>query len=112
VSTSQFHLIEPFLTSTLRSFASSIFDIVYGIPVDNLDHPQIKDGERVMRELTIAAVPGSYLVDSFPILKYVPEWVPGAQFKSMAKTFVELQSNVINLPFSEMLQNLVRLLEP
>ena len=65
-----------------------------------------------MRELTIAAVPGSYLVDSFPILKYVPEWVPGAQFKSMAKTFVELQSNVINLPFSEMLQNLVRLLEP
>jgi hypothetical protein len=36
--------------------------------------------------MVTAARPGKYLVDLIPALKYVPEWVPGAQdFKSTAR---------------------------
>jgi len=28
-----------------------------------------------------AASPGAFLVDFIPILKHVPEWVPGASFQ-------------------------------
>jgi len=85
---------------------------MYGLRVDDMNHPQVQDGERIVRELTFAAIPGSYLADSFPILKYVPDWMPGDNFKRRAKFFVEMQSSVINLPFSDMLHNLVSFLRP
>lgn len=30
------------------------------------------------------AVPGRFLVEAFPILRYLPAWFPGAQFKRYA----------------------------
>jgi len=74
-----------------------------------LDHPIVADSERVTREVTNAAQPGSYLVDVLPILKYVPSWMPGAQFKRWANELVELQQRVIQIPFNEMLLQMVRL---
>jgi len=92
-----------------RSFASGIFDIIYGLNVDGLDHPLAEDSERITREIAFAAQPGSYLVDVFPFLKFVPSWMPGAGFKRLAKELVELQQRVIRIPFQEMLLQLVGL---
>ena len=39
------------------------------------------DAVAVIAELLI---PGAFLVDFIPILKYVPEWFPGAKFQSKA----------------------------
>ena len=38
-----------------------------------------------------ATIPGGYLVDVIPMLRHVPEWIPGAKFQRFARecgTFV------------------------
>lgn len=36
------------------------------------------------------AIPGKFLVDVLPWLKYVPEWVPGASFQRLAREWKEV----------------------
>jgi cytochrome P450 len=47
-----------------------------------------------------AARPGAYLVDLLPILKYIPEWVPGASFQKVAREGRELSKELQNKPFA------------
>ncbi len=47
-----------------------------------------------------AARPGQYLVDFIPILKYVPEWFPGAGFKRTAREGWELAQDLQNKPYA------------
>lgn len=44
----------------------------------------------------IATVPGTFLVDAFPSLKHVPDWMPGAGFKRIAKEWRKLQHQVVH----------------
>ncbi|KAM6492079.1 Cytochrome P450 [Amanita muscaria] len=39
------------------------------------DDPYIELAEQCTRYINEAAIPGAYLVDAFPILQYVPEWM-------------------------------------
>jgi len=40
------------------------------------------------------------MVDLFPSLKYVPEWMPGAGFKTKAKEWRKLSQAMINVPYN------------
>ena len=53
---------------------------------------------------------GTYLVDIFPILRYVPSWVPGATFQKEAKIYRQLQEESRQLPYEETIRNIVRLI--
>jgi hypothetical protein len=53
---------------------------------------------------------GTYLVDIFPILRYVPGWVPGAAFQKKAKIYRQLQEEFLQLPYEETIRNIVRLI--
>ena len=52
---------------------------------------------------------GTYLVDIFPILRYVPSWVPGATFQKEAKIYRQTQDEFRQLPYEETIRNIVRL---
>jgi cytochrome P450 len=41
----------------------------------------------VMEEFSEATTPGAWMVDFIPWLRYLPEWMPGAGFKRIAKLF-------------------------
>nr|BAL05181.1 cytochrome P450 [Phanerodontia chrysosporium] len=43
-----------------------------------------------------------YLVDLIPILKYVPEWFPGAGFKRQARIWKKEVTNIADAPFAAM----------
>ncbi|KAJ7281442.1 cytochrome P450 [Mycena rebaudengoi] len=62
--------------------------------------------EKAMHGLSVAVVPGRFLVDFFPFLKYVPAWVPGATFKRLANEWKECNLNMINKPFEEVKRNM------
>lgn len=47
-----------------------------------------------------AARPGAYLVDLLPVLKYVPEWFPGASFQTVGRKGRELSEELQNKPFA------------
>jgi len=47
--------------------------------------PYIEIAEKAVHQLALTVVPGKYLVDTLPWLKYIPEWVPGAVFQTVSR---------------------------
>lgn len=84
----------------LRHMAGkTIMDIAYGLEVQDENDPYTKLAEEANRTVLEACVPGAFLVDSIPILKYVPEWVPGASFKKKAREWKELATTMVEKPY-------------
>ena len=77
----------------------TIMLIAYGLPVGPIDDPYLKTAERALQQLSLAAVPGKYPVDSLPSLKYLPEWMPGAGFQKMAREGRVLAREMIGEPY-------------
>ncbi|KAJ7483548.1 cytochrome P450 [Mycena latifolia] len=77
-----------------------IMDVTYGIDVNS--SPQYLDlAEEAMYGLSIASLPGRFLVDTFPVLKYVPSWVPGADFQRKAKQWRTATRKLLESPFAQ-----------
>lgn len=49
--------------------------------INRRNDPLIKLSEDALTAITAGCAPGRFLVDVFPVLKCVPEWMPGAGFK-------------------------------
>ncbi|KIP04523.1 hypothetical protein PHLGIDRAFT_120630 [Phlebiopsis gigantea 11061_1 CR5-6] len=68
---------------------STTLDIVYAIDPMPEHDPILEAAEEGVECLSEIVNAGSYLVDSVPILKYLPEWFPGAGFKRQAAHWKE-----------------------
>ncbi|KAF7977292.1 hypothetical protein HWV62_4259 [Athelia sp. TMB] len=64
---------------------ATIIDITYGFKALPKDDPHIQTAEAAFSGVSQALLPGAFLVDQLPILKYVPAWVPGAGFQRKAQ---------------------------
>ncbi|KAJ7247322.1 cytochrome P450 [Mycena rebaudengoi] len=85
----------------LRHMAGAlILSAGYGLEVLPENDPHINRAVNAIRTLSDATAPGKYLVDSLPILKYVPDWFPGAEFKRNAKVWRKLARDSMELPFA------------
>jgi len=78
---------------------SLILNVAYGIDVRSAEDPYLKLVEESLEVLDKAAAPGAFLVDTLPILKYVPEWFPGAGFKIKAKEWRKVTMAALVTPF-------------
>ncbi|KAF7345607.1 Cytochrome P450 [Mycena venus] len=83
-----------------------IMNVTYGIEVKSTDDPYIKIAEEAMHGLAIAYVPGTFLVDLIPALKYVPSWFPGADFKRKARQWRDVTHELVEVPFAETKRNM------
>lgn len=72
---------------------------VYGHTVVDNNDRYVRLVSEASRSTSEAAVPGAFLVDLFPSLKHVPEWMPGAGFKKKAKEWRKLSEAMINVPY-------------
>ncbi|KAJ5171869.1 hypothetical protein N7492_004462 [Penicillium capsulatum] len=81
--------------------ATIILDISYGYRVDPFkpDH-FVRSIGTALDEFAIAAQPGTWLVDIFPILKHVPSWCPGAGFKRSAAVWRERAVDLTSRPYA------------
>ncbi|KAG5649458.1 hypothetical protein H0H81_003692, partial [Sphagnurus paluster] len=84
----------------------AIISITYGLQVQDKDDPYIIAAERGNEPLLAAIVPGAFLVDSLPILKYVPYWMPFAGFKRKVKQWHQLATAMIDMPFEAALHDI------
>jgi hypothetical protein len=48
--------------------------------------------------------------NTFPILKHIPRWFPGAGFKRQAEEWLKLSRGMLELPFAETKRQMVRYL--
>ncbi|KAJ7607917.1 cytochrome P450 [Roridomyces roridus] len=78
-----------------------IMGVTYGIDVLPTDDPYVKLAQQAVEGLVHASIPGRFLVDSVPALKYVPEWFPGAGFRQKAKEWNALTCEMRDRPFVE-----------
>ncbi|KAF9024346.1 cytochrome P450 [Hymenopellis radicata] len=77
---------EDFMEHLRHNSASIIMNVTYGMEIsDSKDDDYIRVAEIALDGMAKAAHPGAFLVDIFPILKYVPRWFPFATFKRKAE---------------------------
>ncbi|KAJ3764225.1 cytochrome P450 [Lentinula raphanica] len=80
--------------------ASTILGIAYGIDVQEENDPYVDAAERALESLGLGIAPGAFLVESIPVLKYIPEWFPGASFKRKAKEWARYSTIMRELPYT------------
>ncbi|KAF7296845.1 Cytochrome P450 [Mycena indigotica] len=73
----------------------------YGIDLLETNDPYIRIAELAVGTLSAAGVPGKYLVDAIPLLKYIPAWVPGAGFQQDARIWRDYAKDLVEVPFAE-----------
>uniref|UniRef100_A0A8H7XS06 O-methylsterigmatocystin oxidoreductase n=1 Tax=Psilocybe cubensis TaxID=181762 RepID=A0A8H7XS06_PSICU len=84
----------------------AIISIAYGLDVLPENDPYIHLAEKANEGPVEAVVPGAFLVDMLPFLKYVPAWVPGAGFQKKAAKWKALGQAMINVPFEKTKENM------
>ena len=81
----------------------------YGIAVRESDDPYISVADVALDGALEAALPGAFLVDTFPILKYVPSWFPGAGFQKKAARWRQAVNAMAEKPFRHVQEQLVQI---
>ncbi|KAG5351472.1 hypothetical protein C0989_006351 [Termitomyces sp. Mn162] len=96
------------LFDNLRHMAGeTIMALTYGLKIKPKNDPWVAMAAQSVLPLFKAAVPGAFLVDSIPILKHVPDWMPFAGFKRKAKHWRKQALNMINMPYEAAKRNIV-----
>jgi hypothetical protein len=84
--------------------------LTYGLDIKETDDPYVKRAETGVGSIITITASGMYLVDLLPILRHVPSWVPGAAFQKQANVFRKIQEDFRDVPYTETIRNMVRLL--
>jgi hypothetical protein len=82
-------------------------DVAYGIRVSDTNDPYISTIQESLEGFAEAGTPGRFLVDQLPNLKYVPSWMPGANFKRLAVRWKTATDEAVNTPYQSVKQSVV-----
>ncbi|KZT28753.1 cytochrome P450 [Neolentinus lepideus HHB14362 ss-1] len=83
-----------------RTAGGIILQITYGYEPKDHGDPLIELISRAMEHLATMTVPGAFLVDVIPTLKYIPAWFPGAQFKRIASEAAQCLHDSVETPLN------------
>ncbi|KAI0041341.1 cytochrome P450 [Auriscalpium vulgare] len=66
----------------------------------NKPDPLLKLIDTAAEEFYVATRPGAWAVDTFPFLRHIPDWFPGAGFKHVAKEFLKTNLEQVEIPLA------------
>ncbi|KAI0296290.1 cytochrome P450 [Multifurca ochricompacta] len=79
---------ESFLKDIRISVAAIFLKMSYGYSIErNKPDPLLTVLDTAAHEFYVATTPGAWLVDTFPSLRHIPAWMPGASFKKVAEKY-------------------------
>ncbi|KAL4062105.1 cytochrome P450 [Scleroderma yunnanense] len=81
-----------------RVTGSIVLRISHGYQVQDDHDSFIELGENALLVFSKSTTQGAFLVDNLPFLQYIPEWFPGAGFKTMARKWKAEVLEMVNLP--------------
>ncbi len=81
--------------------------LLYNIQVADEDDEYIVKVEHAVQGASEGTLPGKYLVEVLPFLRYVPDWVPGAGFQKRFASWRAAASDLKNAPVAHVKQALV-----
>ncbi|KAK2467136.1 hypothetical protein APHAL10511_000685 [Amanita phalloides] len=77
-----------------------ILQLTYGIDVrDEGNDPFVDLIEKANGNFNAATVPGAFIVDFFPFLKCLPEWLPGMGFLKTARLWRQDTISMVEVPY-------------
>ncbi|TBU42978.1 cytochrome P450 [Dichomitus squalens] len=89
-----------FLHHGRHLFGAITIRVGYGIDVDeHKDTDYLGIAETAMATFSLAFLPGKYLVEPFPILRFLPSFMPGAGFKREAAEWYPIVRKMRDLPW-------------
>jgi len=71
---------------------------MYGYDVESINDPCITTADKSIILGAGLFVPGATLINTFPILAFVPAWFPGASSQRVAAEVKRLTAEVIRVP--------------
>ncbi|KDR66580.1 hypothetical protein GALMADRAFT_1146457 [Galerina marginata CBS 339.88] len=90
-----------FLRITQHAIGGMALSLAYGLPIQSSNDPHVSLAQQAVASVGEAAIPGAFLVDILPVLRHVPEWVPGAGFQKKARKWKKLQEDFLEVPYDE-----------
>ncbi|KAJ4485324.1 cytochrome P450 [Lentinula aciculospora] len=86
--------------NSLQAWAANlILDVTYGLSGEAAAiYSHL--GVAATKSIAIAGTPGAFYVDQIPILKYIPEWFPGASFKRKAREWSDIRTRMTENTFN------------
>ncbi|KAE9394855.1 cytochrome P450, partial [Gymnopus androsaceus JB14] len=99
---------EQYATLVRKMAGSSILSVAYGFDVNVVqDSVHTFNAEKALDGVVAASIPGSFLVDYLPWLKYIPSWVPGASFQRKARIWKADMEKLLHGPFAATKSSLI-----
>ncbi|KIK58635.1 hypothetical protein GYMLUDRAFT_1005937 [Collybiopsis luxurians FD-317 M1] len=65
-------------------FGGTLLSSAYGLSIEDPGDYYLMLVKEAMRAIGEVMIPGTYIVDIFPVLRYLPAWLPGVSFKKKA----------------------------
>ena len=91
-----------------RTAISIALKLTHGYDVQEGDDPVVHTADLSTENFSKGTVPGAFLVDIFPLLRYVPSWVPGAGFHKTAQAWGQVLQDMVEKPFDLAKKRMVR----
>lgn len=96
-------LDDPSSTSVIdnirRSIGSISLKLSHGYTVNTKEPDTLVElVENAAKEFYTATLPGEWLIDNIPLMRYLPEWWPGQHFKKVGAKFREHNFEQVNRP--------------
>lgn len=82
-----------------KSTGAIVLRISHGYEIQEESDPFIQLADEATEQFSACSTAGAFLVDVLPALKYVPDWMPGAGFKTTAKKWGHTLSQMVDQPF-------------
>jgi hypothetical protein len=89
------------LFAFLSLVGSTTLSMTYSINVRPYNDPYIEIAEEAVEAIAELVIAGAFFVDILPILKYIPDWFPGAKFQRKAATMRTHSEKIRNATFAE-----------
>ncbi|KAJ7366948.1 cytochrome P450 [Mycena albidolilacea] len=86
--------------------AASTMATVYGYEVKPSNDRFVALSENAVKKLSDSFLPGAAVVNAFPILRYMPSWMPGAGFQRVAAECRQITEEMQKVPFNFVKQNM------
>ncbi|PCH41346.1 cytochrome P450 [Wolfiporia cocos MD-104 SS10] len=82
-----------------KTAGAFILKMAYGYQVKHGQDELVDLVDRAVDGFSITTTPGAFLVDTFPILKHVPSWMPGAGWKRKARDWAAELQKMYDAPY-------------
>ncbi|KAF8139519.1 cytochrome P450 [Mycena galopus ATCC 62051] len=86
--------------------AGIIMSTIYGYEIKPTNDRFVTLSENAVKKIAEAFFPGAAAVNTFPILRYLPSWMPGAGFQHFAAECRQLTEEMRKVPFDFVKQNM------